>query len=478
MDGMALASALYRKSTPRVGTARGSFVKVMGMLRFRLGTIPVEVHPSHLLLIALLSASWSRTVPSPVFLLALMAAMSFSVLFHELGHALVAKAFGYHPGIQLAGLGGNTRPNSPGPIPWHRDVLLTLAGPVFGLLLAGACFLGLRAQVLGAPASAFLARVCELNVVWSVLNLIPVLPMDGGRIAYAILTRLFAARGARYAWGASCAVASALAIWAAAQGSGFLYLAMLFGVFAFQAGRAFLALREGESAANDPPDLVAARAAFTEGDLAEARRRAARVAEQNPSPALRSRAEHLLGWVALKEGEGRRALDHFSLVSRQRVEREALAAAFSLVGDDVRALPLWELAYRESPNSTLLHEWAATLLRLGQEEALQRLPGVDPAVAHGFAERVYFLRGQYKEAADEGSKAFGLAPSAARAYDLACASAKAGLPDGALHWLDEAARLGFSDVQKAERDPDLASLHALTGFDAWRRRLGVKSTAS
>ncbi|MFL6860038.1 MAG: hypothetical protein ACJ8EV_04380, partial [Sphingomicrobium sp.] len=128
------------------------------MLRFRLGSIPVEVQPSHLFFSALLawsnlprpgSRSWqgwpfegltsasdpgySRAMLG--FVLAWMFIVFVSVLVHELGHAVLSRAFGYRPSIALAWMGGHTQPNAPGPIPWHKDLALTLAGPLFGLAL-------------------------------------------------------------------------------------------------------------------------------------------------------------------------------------------------------------------------------------------------------------------------------------------------------------------------------------------------------
>src|SRR5471032_1376710 len=99
--------------------------RVAGMLRFRLGPIPVEVHPSHLLIAAVLGFSglsghdplrWpGRALASGEPLVHLTAVVSvvsiwvaivfLSVLIHELGHALVSLAFHYRPSIQLVGLG-------------------------------------------------------------------------------------------------------------------------------------------------------------------------------------------------------------------------------------------------------------------------------------------------------------------------------------------------------------------------------------
>src|SRR5690348_8824554 len=116
------------------------------MLRFRLGRIPVEVHPSHLIVAAFIAWSFvsgaqlsdgSSLASSQMvgLMLAGIAVVFLSLLVHELGHALAALAFGYEPQIQLMWLGGNTRPNAPGPIVWWRDVLLTAAGPLFGFAL-------------------------------------------------------------------------------------------------------------------------------------------------------------------------------------------------------------------------------------------------------------------------------------------------------------------------------------------------------
>src|SRR5690242_10820245 len=114
------------------------------MLRFRLGRIPVEVHPSHWLVAAFLAYSFlpgavgNGGLADPRFLTLLLAGMAVvfvSLLVHELGHAVAGLAFGYRPSIQLVWFGGLTRSNTNGPILWWRELLLTAAGPAFGFLL-------------------------------------------------------------------------------------------------------------------------------------------------------------------------------------------------------------------------------------------------------------------------------------------------------------------------------------------------------
>jgi tetratricopeptide (TPR) repeat protein len=181
--------------------------------------------------------------------------------------------------------------------------------------------------------------------------------------------------------------------------------------------------------------------------------------------------------VALKEGEGRRALDEFSQVQTRPIEPQAVAAAFSLIGDDARAIPLWEQAARHAPDPAILHEWAGALIRQGNVPAAAAIPGVDMATAYGCAERVAFLRGAYSEAARFGEESLAARPSAARAYDVACSYAKAGDTRRALALLERARQLGYSDREAAATDPDLVALAGEPAFQDWLRSLG-KSAAS
>jgi hypothetical protein len=215
--------------------------------------------------------------------------------------------------------------------------------------------------------------------------------------------------------------------------------------------------------------LQLAREALSKNQLPEARRLAVSVLEAGEAltPELAGRAHHVLGWVALKEGQGRTALDHFAQVQGQRVEPQALAAAFSLIGDETRALPLWEMAWRDTGDRTVMHEYAGSLIRAGKEAQALRLPGVDVAAAFACAERALFIRGAYSEAAAMGEAALAHVPSPSVAYDAACAFARAhNLPD-AVRLLHRARELGFRDAAYAASDEDLATLHGHPAFEEW-----------
>jgi Zn-dependent protease len=127
-----------------------------------------------------------------------------SVLVHELGHAMVGKAFGLRPQIDLHGMGGTTSwivdPSDAqqarerlSPL---RSVLVSVAGPFSGFLL-GAVFFGIDRLLPAKPAlmQAAFEYGQGVNVVWSVFNLLPILPLDGGNVLASTLRGLTKGRG-------------------------------------------------------------------------------------------------------------------------------------------------------------------------------------------------------------------------------------------------------------------------------------------
>jgi Zn-dependent protease len=140
---------------------------------------PVEINASFLLLLGLVFL-WFGGLAG-VLVIALVFG---SVLLHELGHALVARHFGVHvSGIELSFFGGAAKmvqmPRSA-----NHEIAIAAAGPAVSLMLAGAGLgLGLALHV------PLFAQIGGINLVLAAFNLIPALPMDGGRILRALLTR-------------------------------------------------------------------------------------------------------------------------------------------------------------------------------------------------------------------------------------------------------------------------------------------------
>ncbi|HET9157330.1 MAG TPA: peptidase M50, partial [Myxococcaceae bacterium] len=152
------------------------------MLRFRLGSISVVVHPVHFLFALVLGTYWIRNSPEvpQVVALAIWVVIVFvSVLFHELGHALAFRAFGYASTVQLVALGGMTTPATDRPLTWGKVVVSTLAGPFFGASLGLLCGVLARAATPGSIEEYALRTAAGTNMVWAIFNLLPIVPLDG-----------------------------------------------------------------------------------------------------------------------------------------------------------------------------------------------------------------------------------------------------------------------------------------------------------
>jgi Zn-dependent protease len=154
---------------------------------WRLGRIfgfPVEINLSFLLLLAVVFIAAGGFTASGFMALFLIAIAFGSVLLHELGHALVARRLHVHvSGIELSFFGGAAKMMQM-PRSANHEIAIAAAGPAVSLMLGGAG-LGLAA-LLHVPLIAWIGWI---NLVIAGFNLIPALPMDGGRILRALLTR-------------------------------------------------------------------------------------------------------------------------------------------------------------------------------------------------------------------------------------------------------------------------------------------------
>lgn len=194
-------------------------------LRFRLHRIPVSVEPWFWLTTILLAGS----IPGP--LLAVWVIVVFaSVLVHELGHALVSRRFGATPRIRLYALGGLAYHDRP--LTRRRSIAVSLAGPAAGFILGGVVWAVHRALPPLPAATEFLLRSLEYaNLGWGLVNLAPVLPLDGGHV----MEQALRIRGTPKAAKISMVVGGALALAAALSGS--FGVAILFGALAFFNGQ-------------------------------------------------------------------------------------------------------------------------------------------------------------------------------------------------------------------------------------------------
>lgn len=156
------------------------------LVRFRVLGFPVSIDLSFLIVIALIRYSSAATVRDIVVWLAIA---PVAVLVHELGHALVARSTGAQPEIALVGLGGVTSFVPPGPLSRARGIAISMAGPAVGLVLGGLLLLLARSMQLveGTLTEVLFTTAIFTTLGWSVLNLLPLLPLDGGQIMRELL---------------------------------------------------------------------------------------------------------------------------------------------------------------------------------------------------------------------------------------------------------------------------------------------------
>ena len=208
---------------------------------FRIGRVAgtdIKVHVTFLLLLVWAAvASYQQTgaaaaVDFTLFLLALFGC----IVLHEFGHILMARRFGVRtPDVILLPIGGVARleriPEEP-----RQELLIALAGPVVSLGIAGALFI--LATLLGLHPSLhdpfidhqpFVVRLMAVNLYLLLFNLLPVFPMDGGRVLRAVLAhRVGLMRATRIAGGIGQVAAVAMGIFGFTVGAPMLMLVALF----------------------------------------------------------------------------------------------------------------------------------------------------------------------------------------------------------------------------------------------------------
>lgn len=193
--------------TFRVGSLFGSDVLLTTSWFFGAGLITLTLAP------------WVEQQQPQLGGLSYLAAAAFaivlylSVLLHEAAHALAARHYGFPvSSVTLHFLGGHTSIEGQARTPW-QEFVIAVVGPVMSLAIGGAA-LGLGFLVPDGLTRMAVDLLAAANLIVGVLNLVPGLPLDGGRVLKSGVWRLTGSpsRGTVAAgWGgriaALCAVA-------------------------------------------------------------------------------------------------------------------------------------------------------------------------------------------------------------------------------------------------------------------------------
>lgn len=158
------------------------------MIRFNLFGIPVQIQPFFWITLALIGGALHASTSEAMLEVALFIIAGFvSILVHELGHALTGKAFGARSAITLQAFGGYAAFSGKAFLPW-QNFLVIAAGPALQILLGllAAAYISIGPPLAG-HAGEFLRALVWVSFVWAILNLLPVLPLDGGQLLNTVL---------------------------------------------------------------------------------------------------------------------------------------------------------------------------------------------------------------------------------------------------------------------------------------------------
>lgn len=199
------------------------------------GKIPIRIFPFFWLLALVIGWLNSFTEMAPlntvlIKTLLWVIVITFSIIIHEYGHALSAVAFGQKAKIDLVGFGGVTQRSGPKLKLW-KEFIIVFCGPLFGFCLAILTYMVLR-KVGERPLNLWrytLEITFYVNTFWTAVNLLPVQPLDGGRLLSIILEGVFGVRGVKIAYFLSILIATAVGL-------------LFFSINAILAGSLFLIL--------------------------------------------------------------------------------------------------------------------------------------------------------------------------------------------------------------------------------------------
>jgi len=170
-----------------------------GLLMGRPFGVPVYVAPSWFLVAALITwvfgGQLDRVLPelgALRYLVSLFFAVAFyaSVLVHELAHTVAALRFKLPVRrIQLQFFGGVSEIEKESETP-GREFVLAFVGPLLSLLLAGLFYLGMQTVEPGTVPGVLLGGLMISNLIVAAFNLLPGLPLDGGRMLRAVVWKI------------------------------------------------------------------------------------------------------------------------------------------------------------------------------------------------------------------------------------------------------------------------------------------------
>jgi Zn-dependent protease/CBS domain-containing protein len=166
--------------------------------------VPIFITPSWLLVSAFITITYADLLHRQIFdvsmglayVLAFVyaIALAVSVILHEIGHTLVSHALGLPVRRIVVFLLGGVSEIEGEPRRPRDEFSIAAAGPAVSFALAGFCWALSALFTDGSAAETVLSLLAWTNLVLAVFNILPGLPLDGGRLVQALVWTLSASR--------------------------------------------------------------------------------------------------------------------------------------------------------------------------------------------------------------------------------------------------------------------------------------------
>jgi len=272
--------------------------------------IPVRISPSFFIMAAVIGLLNTGFSLAGTVIWAFV--IFISVLFHEYGHALAATFFGQSAQIQLFAFGGLTLPSGKRLKGWQEFIVIAM-GPAFGLMLYfAASLIPLQAVAqMGAvgPYLAYLITVTRfINLFWTVVNLIPILPLDGGHLLRVILQGFIGQK----AWKASFIISAILSVAGCVFffSVGYFIIGIIFLLFTFQSLetlRQFKNFTQDDVSSKFKGEINQASEMMGSGDVESAKRCLENLLNSTHEGMIHTLAVENLAKISYQEGDAEKA---------------------------------------------------------------------------------------------------------------------------------------------------------------------------
>ncbi len=333
--------------------------------------IPVRINFTFFITAALIGFLSSGSLMGTLIWIAIV---FVSIMVHEYGHALTSRAFGQSPRIELVAFGGLTIPSGPKLALW-KEFIVVFCGPLFGF------FLFVLAQVIFMTGFftngliVYALRVTALvNLFWTAVNLLPVMPLDGGQLLRIILEGMFGVKGVRYAVATGMVLSVVVALFALLYSA--IILTVLFFLFAYQNFEMF---RGTKNMSKDDSDehlkemLKEAETSFVTGDISHAKEMFKKLRQETHEGMIYACSTEFLAQVHAMEGDSQQAYEllvevekHLSddgkcLLNTVAFDVEDFARVAALSGICFQTFPSYEIALNAAKAAAMQNDIPTTI---------------------------------------------------------------------------------------------------------------------